>query len=59
MSDSKFPSLRNRRNTAVMDLVFQPLAGEGRGNLLTFPLILSPIPQGDHRDFMIITLLAI
>ena len=36
MSSSKFSSLCNRRNAAIMGLVCHLLAGEGQGNLLTF-----------------------
>jgi len=57
MSDYEFPSLCNHRNAAIMGLVCRLLAGKERCNLSNFVLILSLISQGDHRDFMIMTLL--
>ena len=50
MSDSKFPSLCNRRNAAIMGLVCRLLAGEGRGNLSTFcPYFVSNITRKSQR----------
>ena len=56
MSDSKFTSLGDCRNAAIMGLVCRLLAGKGRGNLSIFcPSFVSNIT----RDFTIMTLLVI
>jgi len=50
MSDSKFPSLHDRRNAAIMGLVCRLLAGEGRGNLSTFcPNFVTRITRRSRR----------
>ena len=59
MSSFTFPSLYNRRSTAILGLVCLLLAGEGRGNLLTFCPTLSPQLLEGHKDFIFMILLTI